>query len=33
MATNGDEREIDDLDAETDQAAVAAFKEYLGVPG
>jgi hypothetical protein len=31
--TNGDEREIDDLDAGTDQAAVAAFKEYLGVPG
>jgi hypothetical protein len=31
--TNGEEREIDDLDAETDQAAVAAFKEYLGVPG
>jgi Protein of unknown function (DUF3293) len=29
--TNGDEREIDDLDAATDQAAVAAFKAYLGV--
>lgn len=31
--TNGAEREIDDLDAETDQAAVEAFKAYLGVPG
>jgi hypothetical protein len=31
--TNGDEREIDDLDADTDQAAVAAFKVYLGVTG
>jgi len=30
--TNGDEREIDDLDAGTDQSAVAAFKAYLGVP-
>jgi len=30
--TNGDEREIDDLDADTDQAAVAAFKAFLGVP-
>jgi hypothetical protein len=31
--TNGDERELDDLDADTDQAAVAAFKAYLGLPG
>jgi hypothetical protein len=30
--TNGDEREIDNLDADTDQAAVTAFKAYLGVP-
>jgi len=30
--TNGDEREFDDLEADTDQAAVTAFKAYLGVP-
>jgi hypothetical protein len=30
--TNGDETEIDDLDADGDPAAIAAFREFLGVP-
>jgi hypothetical protein len=31
--TNGDESELDDLDADSDETAVAAFREFLGVPG
>jgi Protein of unknown function (DUF3293) len=31
--TNGDETEIDDLDADSDETAITAFREFLGVPG
>ena len=30
--TNGDESELDDLDADSDATAIAAFREFLGVP-
>jgi len=31
--TNGDESEMDHLEADSDATAVAAFREFLGVPG